>query len=115
MSGLEKKFEIASWLSCIIYASFKSEELQAWIIGSILDDSSKPADCDVLIMVHSKSVSKLASLSPVWRDKFGGRFKLPLHLTRLTYEEAETSTMFLDAVFSKPHMLIEPQPNNSFN
>jgi hypothetical protein len=115
MSGLEKKIEIASWLSRMIYESFRSEEIQAWLIGSILDNSAKPEDCDILIMVHPNSVSKLAQLSPVWRENFGGRFNLPLHLTRLTYDEAETSTVFLDAVFSKPHMLIEPQHNNSFN
>lgn len=115
MSGLERKFEIATWLSRTLYESFEDNEIEAWLIGSILNDLSDPADCDVLIVVHPASSPRLARLSPIWREDFWERFQLPLHLTRLTRDEVKTCASFLKAVFSKPHMPIGARRNGSLS
>jgi hypothetical protein len=106
---MPKEIEITSWLSGTIFEVFRTEEIQVWLIGSMVDGSSKPRDCDILILVDPNCVSRLARVSPIWRQKFEERFNLPLHLTRLTYDEAKSFGSFLEAIFSRPNIRIHPQ------
>lgn len=105
---LEKTPEIIAWLSSKIFDVFLNEEIEAWLIGSIVNDSPHPRDCDVLIMLQTKCITQLAKFSSAWKQEFEERFGLPLHLTRITYDEAESCCAFLEAVFSKRNVQIEP-------
>lgn len=105
---MEKTREITAWLSGKIFDVFHDEEIEAWLIGSIINNSLRPQDCDVLIMLQSKRITQLAQVSSTWKQEFEERFGLPLHLTRITYDEAESCCAFLEAVFSKRSRQIKP-------
>lgn len=94
--------EIAFWLSSVFYSNFNNRELNAWIFGSLVSDCTSSNDCDVLIFIDEKCITSLANISPVWRQEFEKRFNCPLHLTRLTFQEAHLVKSFTEAVFSKP-------------
>jgi len=108
MSYFKRTNEIICWLSNLIFKVFDSEEVQVWLIGSIASGSLAPQDCDVLIMLNSSCILRLIKVSPIWRKEFEERFKLPLHLTRITYDEAESCNLFLEAVFNKSSIRIMP-------
>lgn len=110
---LEKTPEIKAWLLSKIFDVFLDEEIEAWLIGSIINDSLCPQDCDVLIMLQTKCVTQLAQVSSAWKQEFEERFGLPLHLTRITYDEAESCCAFLEAVFSKRSVQIKPNVHDA--
>lgn len=101
--------EVIPWLSSVIFRVFDGEEIQAWLIGSIANGSLDSKDCDVLIMLNSSCISQLVKVSPIWRKEFEERFRLQLHLTRITYDEVESCDLFLNAVFNKPNIEIKPE------
>lgn len=110
---LEKTPEIIAWLSSKIFDVFHNEEIEAWLIGSIINDSPHPQDCDILIMLQIKCTDQLAQVSSAWKQEFEERFGLPLHLTRITYDEAESCCTFLGAVFNKRSVQIEPNVHDA--
>lgn len=100
--------EIRFWLFDAIYSVFSSNELHAWIFGSLVSGCSPPNDCDVLIFIDEKCVSRLAQISPIWRQEFELMFNLPLHLTRLTFSEAKSAGIFTEAIFGKSVIRLHP-------
>lgn len=105
---MEKTCEITAWLSGKIFNVFHDEEIEVWLIGSIINNSFCSQDCDVLIMLQTKCITQLVQVSSIWKQEFEERFGLPLHLTRITYDEVESCCAFLEAVFSKRSMQIKP-------
>lgn len=110
---LKKIPELISWLSSKIFGFFHHEEVEAWLIGSIVNGSPEPQDCDVLIILHEKCATRLAQVSSVWKEEFQERFGLPLHLTRITYDEVQFCDTFLQAVFDKCSVQITPNILNA--
>lgn len=94
--------EVIHWLSKQIYSQLRADEIRVWVFGSWVCQPSNANDCDVLILADEKSTSKLAALSLFWKQEFEKRFGIPLHLTRLSFQEAETARAFIDAVLAKP-------------
>ncbi|HLO29337.1 MAG TPA: hypothetical protein VK249_09395 [Anaerolineales bacterium] len=95
-------YEIAHWLSGTVYNDFKEGELSVWIFGSLVESFKGSKDCDVLILVDENFMDKLAYLSLVWKHDFEYKFGIPLHLTRLSFQEARFAQSFIEAVFGKP-------------
>lgn len=100
--------KIVKWLKERLLAELDASMDSAWVIGSVAAGASHPNDCDVLLLVDSGRVPLLAQLSPVWRSEFELEFGIPLHLTRLTAEETKHCAEFLNSVFGKNHISIEP-------
>jgi hypothetical protein len=98
--------EVAQWLSERLFAELDADKVSAWIIGSIAAGASHPEDCDVLLLTDRGCVSRIAQLSPIWRSECELEFGIPLHLTRLTTEEAKDCTQFLNSVFGKAYISI---------
>lgn len=94
--------EVICWLSKQIYSQLYADDIRVWVFGSWVCQPSNANDCDVLILVDEKSISKLAALSLFWKQEFERRFGIPLHLTRLSFQEAETVKAFISAILAKP-------------
>lgn len=100
--------EIVQWLKERLFAELDASMVSAWVIGSVAAGANHPDDCDVLLLVNPGCVPLLAQLSPIWRSEFELEFGIPLHLTRLTTKEARHCAEFLNSVFGKNHISIEP-------
>lgn len=94
--------KVIHWLSSQIHSQFQAHEVSVWIFGSWVYQPSCARDCDILIFVDENSTNKLANLSLFWKQEFEKTFGVPLHLTRLSFQEAKTVQTFTNGVFAKP-------------
>jgi hypothetical protein len=101
---------IMSWLRDRLLVELGSTSFSAWLIGSLARSELQAKDCDVLLLVEPDSVSLVAKASPTWQEAFEREFGIPLHLTRLTFAEADQCTNFLSSVRSKANLLIYRKP-----
>lgn len=94
--------KVISWLRGQLYTHFRSNEVNAWVFGSWVRQPSYANDCDVLLLVKEDSIDRLASISIYLKQEFEEQFGIPLHLTRLSFQEAKGASVFINAIFAKP-------------
>lgn len=96
---MQDRNELVAWLASKLQDRLADYQYSAWLIGSIVADHNKmPSDCDLLTVTHSNVVEEMARMSDELRTSFEKEFGLPLHLTRLTYEELAENRGFLAAL-----------------
>lgn len=104
--------KVISWLREELNREFEGENLSGWLIGSILSCESKPEDCDVVLFFDRRLIDRVITSSEILREGFLLTFGIPLHLTRVTFEELVEALFFLKPAFQKPHVLLIPNKRN---
>lgn len=97
MDGID---EIVFWLKQYFLLYFQSQELEKLsicVFGSILEDAKCANDCDVLILYDTHLQNAVVYMSKNIRYDFLKKFGMPLHLTRLSFDEYnQTITLVQD-------------------
>jgi len=89
------KNKILSWIKKEIINELHNPTIEVWLFGSIAIDSQIPNDCDILIIYDKRFMDYIVTKSVLWQQRFIKDFNFPLHLTRLTLDEAEEFSSFV--------------------
>jgi predicted nucleotidyltransferase len=93
---------VENWLK--VFVAPKVEE--CWMFGSLLRRASAN-DVDVLVVLREDSFNDILRESAQWRRAFVRQFSLPLHLHRLTLQEAKEMTEVINVVLGAYSKRIE--------
>lgn len=92
------KNDIVEWLRMMLKSIHPPKDIKVWMFGSILNEEVSVGDCDVLILYPTPQLGKVIRLSAAMREEFELHFCIRLHLTRLTYQEAEQFHSFVNPI-----------------
>ena len=97
------KRKVKLWLKEYLIQIQLVEKVEAFIIGSFCNKTFQENDIDLLIIFDRKFCKLIAISSFNMRKEFKEKFSIPLHLLRLTFQEADEHPEIINEIFNKKH------------
>lgn len=103
------KREVILWLKEYLVQIELADKVESFIIGSFCNKQSSENDIDLLIIFDTKFSKRIAEISCNIRKEFKEKFLIPLHLLRLTYQEAGEHPGVINEIFAKKYFDLSPE------